>query len=466
MRILHRRLQPFFQPLYPSLMKTRVFLFVSVAGLPLTVFGQGSLNPLGPPGQTMKSLDQVEARTVIDPRQPSFTFPYTISTPGSYYLATNLTPPANTNAIVVNSDNVTIDLNGFSITGVNSVGYTAIQVGIRTGFCARNGMVNKWTASGPGVTTTGGGISAQYASGALFEKLILINNSGGPGLTTGDGCTIKDCVARNQQGTGSNGIQTGYSCTVVDCTATGNGGSGIYFANGGSAINCSATGNGGDGIQSGDGCSIIHCTAGTSFVGGSNTGFGINAGEGCTVTGSTAAANGKSGISLGIGSAATDCTAFGNSVNGIVASSSGCRITNCSSGQNLVGILLNAGSTVRDCTVRSNQTDGISGGSNSLIVGNNCDANDTSNNGSKGGINTAGNGNTIDGNSCTANGSGGGIISTGSNNVIIRNSCSGNGFNYNIPGTNNTYGPVINMSSGGAISSASGTVNPWTNWIH
>src|SRR5712692_4005736 len=45
-------------------------------------------------------------------------FPVTISVPGSYRLSGNLTvPDANTTAIQVTADNVTLDLNGFSIIG-------------------------------------------------------------------------------------------------------------------------------------------------------------------------------------------------------------------------------------------------------------------------------------------------------------------------------------------------------------
>src|SRR6266446_3470936 len=45
-------------------------------------------------------------------------FPVTISLAGSYRLSGNLTVPnANTTAILITADNVTIDLNGFSIIG-------------------------------------------------------------------------------------------------------------------------------------------------------------------------------------------------------------------------------------------------------------------------------------------------------------------------------------------------------------
>ncbi len=50
-------------------------------------------------------------------------FPVTISQAGSYRLTGNLTvPDANTTAISVTADNVTVDLNGFSILGPTGAG--------------------------------------------------------------------------------------------------------------------------------------------------------------------------------------------------------------------------------------------------------------------------------------------------------------------------------------------------------
>src|SRR5580704_7633428 len=48
-------------------------------------------------------------------------FPVTISQSGSYRLAGNLiVPDVNTSAIVVTAENVSLDLNGFSIIGPNA----------------------------------------------------------------------------------------------------------------------------------------------------------------------------------------------------------------------------------------------------------------------------------------------------------------------------------------------------------
>ena len=90
-------------------MKSQVVVFALFAGA-VSSFAQGSLTPPGAPGQTMKSLDQIEARTVI----PGGTTGYIISTPGSYVLGGNLTISDGA-AIVINSGNVTLDLNGFTL---------------------------------------------------------------------------------------------------------------------------------------------------------------------------------------------------------------------------------------------------------------------------------------------------------------------------------------------------------------
>ena len=75
-----------------------------------TVFAQGTLTPPGAPAPTMKSLDQIQARTPIS------SLPFTITNSGAYYLTGSLSFASNANAITILA-NETIDLNGFTLFG-------------------------------------------------------------------------------------------------------------------------------------------------------------------------------------------------------------------------------------------------------------------------------------------------------------------------------------------------------------
>ena len=73
---------------------------------------QGDLTPPGAPAPTMKTLDQIEARTPIS------ILPYTIDSSGSYYLTNNISTDGD--GIIISSNNVSLDLNGFTISGSNT----------------------------------------------------------------------------------------------------------------------------------------------------------------------------------------------------------------------------------------------------------------------------------------------------------------------------------------------------------
>ena len=69
---------------------------------------QGPLSPPGPPAPTMKTLEQIE------PRTPISSLPYTITNSGSYYVVSNLHSTGH--GIVIETNGVSVDLMGFSLT--------------------------------------------------------------------------------------------------------------------------------------------------------------------------------------------------------------------------------------------------------------------------------------------------------------------------------------------------------------
>src|SRR4030095_5157723 len=86
------------------------------------VLAQGSLTPPGAPAPTMKSLDQVEARTIVNAANTpgDATNLFIISQPGSYYLTGNITGVASKQGIRIIASGVTLDLNGFALSGIAS----------------------------------------------------------------------------------------------------------------------------------------------------------------------------------------------------------------------------------------------------------------------------------------------------------------------------------------------------------
>ncbi len=203
-----------------SIMKVNIPITIAAAvcGLFLTMksgFAQGSLTPPGPPGPTMTSLSQVQTTlTQVEPRRPIPGAPFYIVQPGSYYLTTNLTV-ANGDAIDINTNGVTLDLNGFTISSTGAYG-TAILLNI----------YNPFTGIGNSDIT----ISNGHITGGVTNKAGVY---GGPGFANGinyllmpynvrvTGVTVSGCL--------NNGIYlgTGNSTVVESCTVNTVGGSGI-----------------------------------------------------------------------------------------------------------------------------------------------------------------------------------------------------------------------------------------------
>lgn len=133
-----------------------VFLIFSSADR--SIFAQGSLTPPAAPAATLKTLNQVEPRTPIPaPPGAAVTYPIIISAPGSYYLTQNLSPSSG-NAINITADNVSLDLNGFTISSTSgSASGNAIDISGRSNIAISNGNIHSGSTVSGSTFTQGSG---------------------------------------------------------------------------------------------------------------------------------------------------------------------------------------------------------------------------------------------------------------------------------------------------------------------
>ena len=307
-----------------------------------------------PARPTMKSLDQIEARTPISSGL------FFITQPGSYYLTTNLI--ANFGIIILAND-VNLDLNGFTVTTTTNSDGIYIENTVRN-LCIRNGTVSQCGSDG---------IDASLASNSQFDHLRLEGNAV-RGLICGDNCLVTACGAYSNaaSATFNGAIIVGANCVVRDCTADTNRGIGIFGGGGGTVITgCSAQGNLGAGIDALAGSTVRDCTA------VNNAGQGIGVGDACVVSFCSAQTNQSDGIAAGIGCTINGCSAVSNTGN---------------------GFKLGSESTVSGCTASQNNADGIQVAYSCLVKDNTCGSNSRFVVTGGAGIHAVNSGNRIEGN--------------------------------------------------------------------
>lgn len=210
------------------------------------------------------------------------TLPYTIAASGSYVLTSNLTGVSGQSGIVIDADNVTLDLNGFTLMGASGSLDGIIILPTHYNISVFNGTIRNWG---------GHGVNGDGSHTSSFRNL-RVSDNGLRGLFVESGTTIENCIA---VGNGDNGISAGHSCTITRCTSRNNGGNGINAGGYGSiTIGCASGFNDGSGFRVPDGSTILNCTA------TNNDEHGILVDGKSRVVGNNCHDNGKGGDGAGI----------------------------------------------------------------------------------------------------------------------------------------------------------------------
>ena len=277
--------------------------FISVGIFISTLAIAGSLEPPASPASTMKTLDQVEPRIPI-PGSSTAVSEYLINESGSYYLSGDRL--CSGNGIMVNADNVTIDLMGYSLIGTNPDN-AGVSMVVKKNVEIRNGTIREF---GCGIYESSVG-----EGNRVINVRVVLNHKIGIYLQ-GEGHLVKGCtVWKNGDTYGSTvyGILVGPASIVSGNTVKNNG------MNGGSSVvgirafdysqvtdnmimhNGDSAGGTVYGIHTGGSCLIANNTVNKNGYNCSNNVCGINTASSNRITGNTVTNNGKTEDSYGYG---------------------------------------------------------------------------------------------------------------------------------------------------------------------
>lgn len=390
---------------------------LSVFVVLLTSHAQAN-NYLTPPGEPGSPAARMRTLNEVQPSEPISALPYVITNSGTYYLTGHLSGTNGYSGIRILADNVTLDLNGFSLYGGPGTEYGIEIAQHQLSIRIQNGILREW------------GYYGVYGGSA--ENCSYI------GLTTISNGWDANC----------SGIYAGPNSQVLECIASGNKSYGIFAGNGSSVRNCKAYQNGNRGINAADGSTVSGCSA---YENGNS---GIAAYNGSTITQCSAYKNSNAGIVVYQGSTVSDSAAYQNGLCGIEVGA-GVTVINCTSSQNgSYGYWIESGCIVSKCSAYRNGGHGFYVRSNAFLTENIAVASGYQV-GPAAGIYLAFSGNRIQNNQLIENDIG--IQANQGANFISGNVVKANTTAYDLTGTQ-TIGPIITTT--GTITNQ----NPWANF--
>jgi hypothetical protein len=267
-----------------------------------------------------------------------------------------LAPPgafdANTTAILISANRITLDLGGFEIVGPCSFGSCASGAGTGDGVSTSPFLEGIEVRNG---TVSGMGRHGVLVGSSGVVRGVRVIGNLGAGIVAGEGSLVADNVSLRNQ---AQGILAGQGGRVSGNSSHFNNGAGIAIepafaeipADGALVERNSVFKNVGDGIQVGRGARVSDNSVST------NQGNGIAAGPGCSIAGNDVFVNGvgpggDDGIQAGAGSKVE-----GNTIR----SNAG------------IGLVLAPGAAYAGNVISSNQVGAVSG-SGANLGGNYCD---------------------------------------------------------------------------------------------
>ena len=214
--------------------------------------GKAAAGPLTPPPGPIASTPGPEPRIAVNstntPGDASHLF--RIRQPGSYYLEANVVGQAGINGIAIDADNVTLDLNGFSILGVSG-SRSAIRVfSASSHLTIRNGSIRSWPENGIVFENVLNSVNVHVESLTIAEIGLI-------GVMAPNRATIRNCIIER---CASDGIRARSDANISDCVLFGNTGRGIQAQDSAIITRCSVRENTGAGIVVGVGSIVSECS--------------------------------------------------------------------------------------------------------------------------------------------------------------------------------------------------------------